>query len=144
MLAPNAVRVRISVTFNMKMGTWRRHRRDLTGGILIVVVLAAAAFVFWYRATYNVLPGQAASGRVHWCGRDYQWAGGTSTWAQLTAHTADRPQLAGHYPPLGGQDALYAQVTPVAQRPSDGLCATVVYLRTAPGRYRSYGLEGGP
>jgi hypothetical protein len=143
-LAPSAVWVRISVTFNMNMNIWRRHRRDLTGGALIVVLLAAGAFVFWYRATYNVLPGQAASGRVHWCGRDYQWPGGTSTWAQLTAQTTDRPQLAGHYPPLGGQAALYAQVTPVAQRPRDGSCATVVYLRTAPDRYRSYDLEGGP
>ena len=38
------------MTFNMNMNTWRRHRRDLTGGALMVVVLAAGAFVFWYRA----------------------------------------------------------------------------------------------
>jgi hypothetical protein len=132
------------VTFNINMNIWRRHRRDLTGSVLIAVVLAAGAFVFWYRATYNVLPGQGASTRVHWCGRDYEWHGGTSTWAQLTARTAGRPQLAGHYPPLGGQAALYAQVVPVAQRPRDGSCAIVVYLRTAPDRYRSYELEGGP
>jgi hypothetical protein len=32
----------------------------------------------------------------------------------------------------------------VAQPPYDGPCATVVYLQTAPDRYRSYALEGGP
>jgi len=129
----------------MNMNTWRRHRRDLTGGVLMAVVLAAGAFVFWYRATYNVLPGQGASTRVHWCGRDYEWHGGTSTWAQLTARTAGRPQLTGHYPPLGDQAALYAQVVPVAQRSRyGGPCATVVYLQTAPDRYRGYVLEGGP
>jgi hypothetical protein len=127
------------------MNIWQRHRRDLTGGVLIAVVLVAGAFVFWYRATYNVLPGQGASGRVHWCGRDYQWPGGTSTWAQLTARTAGRPQLAGQYPPLGHQAALYAQVVPVAQRSRyGGSCTVVIYLRTAPDRYRSYDLEGGP
>ena len=133
------------MTFDKNMSVWRRHRRDLAGGVLMVVVLAAGAFVFWYRATYNVLPGQGASGRVHWCGRDYQWSGGSSTWAQLTTRTAKRPQLAGHYPPLGGRAALYAQVVPVAQRSRDGgPCAIVIYLRTAPDRYRSYALEGGP
>lgn len=132
------------MTFNINMNTWRRYRRDLTGGVLMVAVLAAGAFVFWYRVTYNVLPGQGASTRVHWCGRDYEWHGGTTTWAQLTARTAGRPRLAGRYPPLGGQAALYAQVVPVAQPPYDGPCATVVYLQTAPDRYRSYALEGGP
>jgi hypothetical protein len=127
------------VTFNINMNTWRRHRRDLTGGVLMVVVLAAGAFVFWYRATYNVLPGQGASSRVHWCGRDYQWPGGTSTWAQLTAQTSARPTLAGHYPPLGDRAALYAQ-----PRPAGDTCATVLYLQTAPDRYRGYELEGSP
>jgi hypothetical protein len=127
------------------MNIWPRHRRDLIGGVLMAVVLVAGAFVFWYRATYNVLPGQGASGRVHWCGRDYRWAGGTSTWAQLTARAAGRPHLAGHYPPLGAQAALYAQVVPVAQRKRyGGPCATVIYLQTAPDEYRSYALEGGP
>jgi hypothetical protein len=117
------------VTFNINMNIWRRHRRDLTGGVLIAVVLAAGAFVFWYRAAYNVLPGPGAATRVHWCGRDYEWHGGTSAWAQLTARTAGRPQLAGHYPPLGGQAALYA----VPVRPlGDSPCAIDVYLKAGP------------
>jgi hypothetical protein len=60
----------------------------------------AGAFVFWYRATYNVLPGQGASTRVHWCGRDYEWTGTTMTWAQASAqeHTdVEGPiELVGH------------------------------------------------
>jgi hypothetical protein len=121
----------------MNMNLWRRHRRDLIGGTLMVVVLAAGAFVFWYRATYNVLPGQGASSRVHWCGRDYEWAGGTSTWAQLATQTGGHPALVAHYPPLGDRAALYSQ------RPRGDSCSTVVYLQTGPDRYRGYVLEGG-
>jgi hypothetical protein len=128
------------------IGVWRRNGRVITGSVLMAAVLAAGAFVFWYRATYNVLPGQGASTRVHWCGRNYEWAGrGTSTWAQLTARTPGQLRLAARYPPLGSRAALYAQVVPVAQRRRyGGPCAMVVYLQTAPDRYRDYELAGGP
>lgn len=121
------------------------------GGLTYVVVtalIAACAFTFWYRATYNVMPGQGASGRVHWCGRDYQSAGGSpQTWRQISAHQRLPLRAVGHYPPLGlpGQELL-AAVTPEARRSSASPppCAMVVYLRTGPGEYRAYGLEGGP
>jgi hypothetical protein len=124
------------------MNTWLRNRRDITGSVLMVAVLAAGAFVFWYRATYNVLPGRGASTRVHWCGRDYEWTdGATRTWAQLTAQTPGRVRLVGRYPPLGSRAALYA----VPQRPlGNSLCAMGVYLQAGPDQYRSYVLEGGP
>ena len=35
---------------------------------MLLVLAAAAAFTLWYRGTYNVLPGQSAAERVHWCG----------------------------------------------------------------------------
>jgi hypothetical protein len=127
------------------MGFFRRHRRNLAGGTWVVVLLAAAASVFWYRATYNVLPGHAASTRVHWCGRDYERAGRTSSWAQRTARESGPVQLAGRYPPLGSRAALYAVVIPASQRaPGDPTCATAVYLPSGPDRYRPYVLEGGP
>jgi hypothetical protein len=127
------------------MNLFRRHRRGLAGGAVVVVLVAAAASVFWYRATYNVLPGQSASTRVHWCGRDYEWAGGTSSWTQLTARESGPVRLVGRYPPLGGRAGLYAVVTPASQRaPGDPTCATAVYLRSGPDRYRPYVLEGGP
>lgn len=134
------------MTFNMDMNSWRRHRRDLTGGVLIVAVLAAGAFVFWYRATYNVLPGQGASTRVHWCGRDYEWTGSTVTWGQASAQEhidVEGPiVLVGHYPPLGRQAALYA--VPVRPLDDGAPCAMDIYLKAGPDRYRSYDLEGGP
>ena len=134
------------MTFNMKMSTGRRHRRDLTAGVLIAVVLGAGAFVFWYRATYNVLPGQAASTRVHWCGRDYESTGGTVNWGQasIQEHTGVEGPivLVGHYPPLGHQAALYA--IPVRPLNDGAPCATDIYLKAGPDRYRSYVLEGGP
>jgi hypothetical protein len=125
----------------------RRNGRVITGSVLMAAVLAAGAFLFWYRATYNVMPGQGASTRVHWCGRDYEWAGGgTSTWAQLTAQTPGHPRLVGRYPPLGSRAALYAAARPASQREvtGRGLCAMGVYLQTGPDRYRGYALEGGP
>jgi hypothetical protein len=127
------------------MSLSRQHRRDLLSTVLVVAVLAAGGFVCWYRVTYNVLPGQGASTRVHWCGRDYERLGGTSTWAQLTAQEPGPVRLAGRYPPLGSRTALYAAVVPASQRtPDGGACATGVYLRTGPDRYRGYTLEGGP
>jgi hypothetical protein len=116
--------------------------RELIGGAVIVVVLAAGGLVVWYRATYNVLPGQGASGRVHWCGRNYEWSGGTSSWARLTAQAGGTVRLAGRYPPLGSRAALYATAV---RRPAGGAsCTTGVYLQTGPDRYRVYSLEGGP
>jgi hypothetical protein len=127
------------------MSLSRQNRRDLLSTVVVVAVLAAGGFVFWYRATYNVLPGQGASTRVHWCGRDYEWAGhGTSTWAQLTAQTPGRLRLAGRYPPLGSRAALYATEVTAPQQPPGSACTTGVYLQTGPDRYRSYVLEGGP
>ena len=123
----------------------RPNRRDLLSTTLVVAVLAVGGFVFWYRATYNVLPGQGASTRVHWCGRDYERLDGTSTWAQLTAQESGPVRLVGRYPPLGSRTALYAAVGPASQRRTDGgACATGVYLQTGPDRYRGYTLGGGP
>jgi hypothetical protein len=116
-------------------GRWR----GLIGGAVVVVLVVAGGFVLWYRATYNVLPGQAASGRVHWCGRDYEWSGGTSSWVQLTAQERGTVRLVERYPPLGSRAALYAAVMP-----ADASCTTAVYLQTGPDRYRPYSLEGGP
>jgi hypothetical protein len=117
-------------------------------GTLALVVLGAGALVFWYRATYNVLPGQGASSRVHWCGRDYEAATpATDTWSRSTARAPGKVRLVGRYPPLGARDGLYAALSPAAARGTSDPplpCAMVVYLRTAPDRYRTYVLEGGP
>ena len=78
-------------------------------GVVTAVIVAAGGFTFWYRATYNVMPGQGASGRVHWCGRDYQSAGGSpQTWRQISARQRPPLRAVGRYPPLGlpGQELL--------------------------------------
>ena len=41
-------------------------------GALALMVVAAGGIAVWYRQAYNVWPGQEASARVHWCGRDYE------------------------------------------------------------------------
>jgi len=113
------------------------------------VVVAAGIFALWYRGTYNVWPGQEASTRVHWCGRDYESFGGTpQTQRQISSqeHFLIRP--VGQYPPLAwSPDELFAAVVIGAPRTSVSpppLCAMVVYLRTGPDQYQAYSLEGGP
>jgi hypothetical protein len=109
-----------------------------------VVLVAAGIFALWYRQTYNVWPGQAASARVHWCGRDYQYQDATQTWRQITSQARWRVRAVSWYPPLGlARQQLFAATYPRALR-SPYSCATSVYLRTGPDRYRIYNLEGGP
>ncbi|MGO9217537.1 MAG: hypothetical protein ACLP5E_07175 [Streptosporangiaceae bacterium] len=126
-----------------------RLRAALTYGVVTAVMVAGGGFTFWYRATYNVLPGQGASTRLHWCGRDYQSSDGSpQTWRQISAQQRAPIRALGHYPPLGvpGQE-LFAPAAPGAQRFSVSPplpCAMVVYLRTGPGEYLTYVLEGGP
>ena len=118
-------------------------------GALALMVVAAGGIAVWYRHAYNVWPGQGASARVHWCGRDYESFSSTpQTRQQISSreHFLIRP--VGQYPPLGwSRQELFAVVVIGAQRKSVGpppLCAMVVYLRTGPDEYQAYSLEGGP
>jgi hypothetical protein len=130
---------------------WRGERfwTRVAQRAVALVVVAAGIFALWYRQTYNVWPGQGASARVHWCGRDYQSFGGPpQTQRQISSreHFLIRP--VGHYPPLAlSRQQLFAAAVIGAQRASISpppLCAMVVYLRTGPDQYRAYSLEGGP
>jgi hypothetical protein len=119
------------------------RRAQIVWWLVVLVVFAAGGFVFWYRAYYNIFPGQDATARVHWCERDYQNDGGPpETWRQVTAGWRFAVRGVGRYPPLGwpGQQ-LFAAIYPGAQ---PGSCATAVYLRTGSDRYQSYSLLGGP
>ena len=80
---------------------------------------------------------------MHWCERDYQDnAGPPQTWAQVTAAWRVPVRAFGLYPPLGlPRQHLFAPVFPDAHPSS---CATAIYLQTAPHRYQSYSLLGGP
>jgi hypothetical protein len=118
-------------------------------GVLALMVVAAGGIVVWYRQAYNVWPGQEASARVRWCGRDYEsFSSAPQTRKQISAqeHFLIRP--VGQYPPLGwSRQELFAAVVIGAQGISVSpppLCAMVVYLRTGPDEYQAYSLEGGP
>jgi hypothetical protein len=131
-----------------RVGSARAWAR-LTYGAVVAVLVIAGGFTFWYRAAYNVMPGQSASTRVHWCGRDYESSGSPpQTWRQISGQQRLPLRAVGHYPPLGlGGQELFAGVTPEAQRSSARpplACATVVYLRTGSNQYVAYALEGGP
>ena len=112
-------------------------------GLLSLAVVAA----IWYRQTYNVWPGQEASARVHWCGRNYENSGGPpKTWQQITSQEPLPTRQVGRYPPLGlSRQELFA-ATPPARRisVSPPPCPMTVYLRTGPDDYRAYSLQGGP
>ena len=119
------------------------RKAEIVYTLIVLAVFAVGGFVFWYRATYNILPGQDATLRVHWCERDYQNDGPpTETWRQVSADWRWPVRDAGRYPPLGwpGQE-LYAAIYPGAQPSS---CATVVYVRIGPDTYQAYSLLGGP
>jgi hypothetical protein len=126
-----------------------RPRAGLAYGVVVTVLAAAAGFTFWYRAAYNVMPGQGASSRVHWCGRDYGSVGSSPrTWQQISAQQRSPVRAVGRYPPLGlGGQELFAAVTPGAQRSSASPpppCAMIVYLRTRSNEYVAYPIEVGP
>jgi len=119
------------------------RRAEIVYYLIVLAVFAVGGFVFWYRAYYNIWPGQDATARVHWCERDYQNFGDPpQTWRQVTAGSSSPVRAVGRYPPLGwpGQP-LFAEIYPGA-RP--GSCALVVYLKTGPDTYQSYELLGGP
>ena len=119
-------------------------RRTWTEAAVLLTVVVAVGFTLWYRTTYNVWPGQGASGRVHWCGRNYQDAGPPLTRQQAEAQAQFPPLRAeGSYPPLAlSPDALLAATYPADQKPA-AVCATLVFLRTGPDSYKPYSLEGG-
>jgi len=120
-----------------------RLLRSVAYGLLALIIFAAGVFVLWYRQHYNIWPGQDATERVHWCGRDYQDGGAPlKTWQQVIAGTYGPVRAFGRYPPLGiPGELLYAGVLSGAPPTS---CATVIYLRAGPGKYRAYSLLGGP
>lgn len=122
----------------------RTHWRDTAG--IVAICLAGALFfgALGYRAVYHVFPGMMPT-VVHWCGRDYETgASGPQTWAQVTAQAPVAVRVVGHYPPLGPGRLLLADTGGVTNRPPGEVCAMAVYLRTGPGQYQPYGLEGGP
>jgi hypothetical protein len=124
----------------------RTRWRNCTSTGAICLLLAAFIGTLWYGATYHAFPGMVSS-VVHWCGRDYQTGGGRESWAQVTA--AERPRqvrVVGSYPPIFGfSRPLLAPAVPGARSPGPGEpCAMAVYVRTGPGRYQPYTLEGGP
>jgi hypothetical protein len=128
-----------------RRGTGAGFLARIAVGLLALVVIAA----IWYRQTYNVWPGQEATARVHWCGRDYEIVGGPpKTWQQISSQERLPVRPVGKYPPLGlSRQELFAATNPQAQRASVSPpppCPTTVYLRIGSGEYRPYTLEGGP
>jgi hypothetical protein len=112
--------------------------------VVVLMVVGAALFTVWYRHVYNVLPGQSASGRVHWCGRDYQVEGPPVTRQQALADAGWPLHAEGTYPPLSlSREVLLAATYPAGLKTSTS-CATLLFLRTGPDVYKPYDLEGGP
>jgi len=117
---------------------------------LAAACLAAVWFFAWYRSTYWVFPGQDASQRLHWCGRDYDLLPGPAmTWRQISASDPSWPvHIVDLFPPLGIHKlALFASINPaLARTPRSQItsCTTVIYVRIGPSRYDSYSLLGGP
>jgi hypothetical protein len=114
-------------------------------GIAALAIVAAGCLAVGYRYVYNTWPGQGASDRLHWCGRNYDEDGAGQTWRQVVADQGSRPvHAAGQYPPLGwSRQEVFAETSPDALG-SATTCGVVIYLRTGPDGYRPYELSGGP
>jgi hypothetical protein len=121
-----------------------RLRARIVSGALALII-AAAGFAVWYRATYAAWPGQGNPARVHWCGRDYQIDGSPQTWRRITSQDPSPIHAEGQYPPFGwwGQE-LFAVSPRMVLHGSGEPCAMVIYLSSGAGQYQGYGLEGGP
>lgn len=129
--------------------TGRRRLRQVASVALIAACLAFLGFSVWYRETYWVFPGQGASQRLHWCGRDYQELPGPSvTWREVSGQGPWPVHVIELFPPLGfSKEALFASINPaIAKMPPGSItsCTTVIYVRLGPNRYQPYGLLGGP
>jgi len=129
--------------------TSRRRLRQVASVALVAACLVGLGFSAWYRETYGVFPGQGASQRLHWCGRDYQALAGTAmTWRQISAQEPWPVHVVDLFPPLGfSKEALFASINPaIAKMPPGGItsCTTVIYVRLGPNRYQPYSLLGGP
>jgi hypothetical protein len=127
----------------MSVGAARRaERRQAAASALYALLFAAGGFTLWYRATYNVFPGQSADARVHWCNRDYDNYARALSLRQVEAGASWPVRVVGNYPPLAlHRDQLLAEVYP---GPHTHSCAVAVYLRTGTDRYEGYELSGGP
>jgi hypothetical protein len=119
------------------------RRREAMAWAIYALLFTVGGFTLWYRATYNVFPGQSADARVHWCNRNYDNYGGPAlSLAQVEAGASWPVRVVGNYPPLAlHRDQLLAEVYP---GPHTYSCAVAVYLRTGPDRYAGYELSGGP
>lgn len=121
--------------------SWRNTVGTGAACLLIVGLLGT----LWYRATYHVWPGGGIPTVVHWCGRDYERGlSRPQTWTQVTAQAPVAVKAVGYYPPLSPGRLLLAGTGNVTNPPPGQVCAMIVYLRTSPGRYQAYTLEGGP
>jgi len=129
--------------------TGRGRLRRVASLALAALCLIGLGFSAWYRVTYWVFPGQGASQRLHWCGRDYQALAGTArTWRQISAQEPWPVHVVGTFPPLGfSKETLFASISPAIAKMPPGdrtSCATVLYVRLGPNRYQPYSLLGGP
>ena len=124
----------------------RMSWRNAAGAGISVLLIAVGGLAVWYRATYHTWPGLGVPTVVHWCGRDYEdGVAGPQSWAQ--SHRAGpRGRHGGrHLPavrPRAPAPRGHRATSPVG--PPGQVCAMAVYLRTGPGRYQAYTLEGGP
>jgi hypothetical protein len=119
------------------------RRRQAVAWAVYALLFTVGGFTLWYRGTYNVLPGQSADARVHWCNRNYDNDGvPAQSLRQIEAGATSPVRVVGNYPPLAlHREQLLAEVY---RGPHTYSCAIVVYLRTGPDQYTGYELSGGP
>ena len=112
------------------------------------LLLAAGAFLLWYRATMHNWPWQGDPARLSICDRDYYPEDQDVSGAQMRRDGIDPHHLFAVFraPVLIGPE-IYADASPAqraAPRQPGSPCTGSLVIEDAPDRYRIYGLSGGP
>jgi hypothetical protein len=93
-----------------RRGTPNRRAKLYLAWALYALLFTVGGFTLWYRATYNVFPGQSADARVHWCNRNYDNYAPALSLRQVEDGASRPVRVVGNYPPLAlDRDQLLAE-----------------------------------
>ncbi|EFC84172.1 hypothetical protein [Parafrankia sp. EUN1f] len=120
----------------------------LFSALLAVLLVSAAIFAVWCRASFHVWPWSSSlPDRVTYCGRTYLGPGDPVTWTEAEAFENGAIRKVGHYGFGALGWSIYAN--PQSEQARTAVypplpCAMGVYLRTDDDRVAAYTLSGGP
>ena len=117
----------------------------VTVGLLVTLLVAAAAVVIGYRLTYDMWPWSTYPGTLHACSRDFEPTENVESRAQIAAkgyHLVHH----GDVPGWSNNAQVWTSDT-VMGEPTEALaggCHVVMWVRGGADAFKAYQLEGAP